>query len=489
MFEAVEVGQKVDKATFAAAEPELRTGLLTAQREIAARAIPVIVVVAGIEGAGKGAVVNRLYKWLDTRRVTTHSFWDPSSEEDERPRYWRFWRRLPRAGRTAILFGSWYTQPIVERVRGDLDRPGLEGALHRAAQFERMLTDDGTLLIKLWFHLTAQAQRKRLEKDVESGFTTSPLLEQSVQRYRDVRAAAELAIAQTDTDANPWHLVEASDKRHRDLTTGQLLLRAMQERLARADETATAPPASATAATPANVLDSVDLSQRLDEATYDIALDEHRVRLNALAWRAREQQRRTVLVFEGPDAAGKGGAIRRLASAVDARLLRVVAIAAPTDEERAHHYLWRFWRHVPRAGRMIVFDRSWYGRVLVERVEGFARADEWQRAYQEINEFESQLVENGDVLAKFWLHIDQDEQLRRFEDRQRLPWKQHKITPEDWRNRERWPDYAAAVHDMVQHTSTGAAPWHLVPGNDKRFARIEVLKTLCDRLEAALDRP
>jgi polyphosphate kinase 2 (PPK2 family) len=191
-------------------------------------------------------------------------------------------------------------------------------------------------------------------------------------------------------------------------------------------------------------------------------------------------------VFEGWDAAGKGSAIRRVTEGMDPRLYRVVSSAAPTDEERAHHYLWRFWRHLPRAGRTTIFDRSWYGRVLVERVEGFAREDEWMRSYLEINDFEEQLAQHGVVLSKFWIHIGKNEQLRRFKQREEVSFKRYKITPEDWRNREKWEPYEAAINDMVAHTSTACAPWTLVAGNDKKFARIQILKTFCKNLEAAL---
>jgi polyphosphate kinase 2 (PPK2 family) len=186
------------------------------------------------------------------------------------------------------------------------------------------------------------------------------------------------------------------------------------------------------------------------------------------------------------DAGGKGGAIRRITNAIDARLYQTIPIAAPTDEEKDHHYLWRFWRHIPRSGRVTVYDRSWYGRVLVERVEGFATEAEWKRAYLEINEFEEQLVESGIILFKFWMHIGQDEQLRRFKAREEVPYKQHKITDEDWRNREKWDQYKAAVNEMVIRTSTEYAPWELIPGNDKPYARIAVLQTICGGLRKAL---
>ncbi|MDH5657663.1 MAG: polyphosphate:AMP phosphotransferase, partial [Spirochaetia bacterium] len=176
--------------------------------------------------------------------------------------------------------------------------------------------------------------------------------------------------------------------------------------------------------------------------------------------------------------AGKGSAIRRVTRAMDARLYSVIPVSAPTDEELAHHYLWRFWRRIPREGYNKIFDRSWYGRVLVERVEGFASEDEWKRAYNEINEFEKSLSEGGIHIIKFWIHIDQDEQLRRFKERENTPWKQYKITEDDWRNREKWHLYESAVNDMILRTNTDYAPWRIIPGNDKKFARIEIMKEI-----------
>jgi polyphosphate kinase 2 (PPK2 family) len=234
------------------------------------------------------------------------------------------------------------------------------------------------------------------------------------------------------------------------------------------------------------ILDHVDLSRTITAKSYDRLLKKHQRRLYELTWHAKKKQRSTIAVFEGWDAAGKGGAIRRLTAAMDARLYKVISVASPSDEEIAHHYLWRFWRHLPRAGYVTIYDRSWYGRVLVERVEGLATEEEWQRSYQEINDFEEQLHEHGIILSKFWLHIDKDEQLRRFREREKTPWKEYKITDEDWRNREKWDDYRDAVNDMVAHTSTEYAPWILMPANDKRLARVEVVKTVCRRLEAVL---
>jgi polyphosphate kinase 2 (PPK2 family) len=209
-------------------------------------------------------------------------------------------------------------------------------------------------------------------------------------------------------------------------------------------------------------------------------------RLNALMRDPRMARRALVVVFEGMDAAGKGSTIRRVTHALDARQYRVVPVAAPSDEERAQPYLWRFWRHVPRHGHAVLFDRSWYGRVLVERVEGFCTEHDWMRAYDEINAFEEQLVTSGAVVVKFWMAITLDEQLRRFEEREATPHKNYKITGEDWRNRDQWPQYERAVGDMIDRTSTDVAPWRVVASNDKLFARIQVLTGLCEQIEAAL---
>ncbi len=486
MFEAVELGRKVTKTEFEGEERGLRTELLALQRRLRETPVAVLVLVAGVVGAGRSQVVNRLNEWLDARGVQTHGFWEETDEERERPEYWRFWRRLPPRSSIGIMFGSWYTQPIIRRTLGEIEQAEFERRLARVAGFERMLRRDGMLILKFWFHISEQTQGKRLQKKRGKGFRSRPLDRKFAKRYGDFTAVAQRAIRITDTGDCPWHLVEAANRRYRDLAVGRTLRAALKARLDRPaapDPAAAEPAASAASVT---VLDRVDLSPVLEVDAYHRALRKHQRRLGKLAWAMREKGLSTVAVFEGWDAGGKGGAIRRATWAIDARLYRVVSIAAPSDEERAQHYLWRFWRHLPGAGYIAIYDRSWYGRVLVERVEGFAAPEEWRRAYQEINDFEEQLAEHGILLAKFWVHISPEEQLRRFREREKLPWKQHKITDEDWRNREKWADYKAAVSDMVTRTSTARAPWHLIPGDSKRFARVEVLKTLCRGMEARL---
>ncbi len=490
MFETVELDRKVSKDAFKATESSLRTQLLAMQEAIREANIPVILIVSGVEGAGKSEVINRLNKWLDARGIETNAFWDETDEERERPRLWRFWRTLPARGKLGIMFGSWYTQPIVEYAFGKSSEIEFEHQLQRVNELERTLTLDGALVVKLWFHITAKTQHKRLKKKF-SGRNAKSLEQKFAKHYDQFKAVSENAIRITDTGLSPWHLVEAEDKRYRDLRAAQILLESVSHRINAAPQVDLTSGESWVAETNyepnVTVLDKVPLDLCLTEQEYAEQLKTQQTRLQELAWKARNQRRSVVLVFEGWDAAGKGGAIRRVTSAVDARLFRVISIAAPTDEEKGHHYLWRFWRHVPRSGYLTIYDRSWYGRVLVERVEGFAKQVEWRRSFQEINDFEGQLNESGIILNKYWLHISQEEQLRRFKEREQIPWKQHKITEEDWRNRESWDKYRFAVNDMVTHTSTSFAPWHIIPANDKRFARVQVLRTLCDNLENSLE--
>jgi polyphosphate:AMP phosphotransferase len=321
--------------------------------------------------------------------------------------------------------------------------------------------------------------------------------------YDRFTAAAERAIRHTSRGHAPWIIVEGADPNYRSLAVGTAIRDAIRHRLdQRAPTVATLPaavPAAGTTALPrasrkkrtalpvsTTILGHLDMTQQLEKRDAVRKIELWQGRLNQLQRRASARGVSTVMVFEGWDAAGKGGAIRRITSALDARQYQVIPIAAPTDEERAHHYLWRFWRHLSRAGRVTIFDRSWYGRVLVERVEGFATEQEWMRAYGEINQFEDQLVAGSTLVMKFWLHITPDEQLRRFEERQQRAWKRWKITDEDWRNREKWAVYDLAVNDMIERTSTRAAPWTLIEANHKAFARVKVLRTACERLTAAL---
>lgn len=496
MFEVATLGHKVNKQAYEAALPELRTQLLLVQEALKEANFPVVVLVTGVDGAGKGDTINQLNAWLDPRYVRTHAFAAPSEEERERPTYWRCWMSLPPKGRIGIYVGSWYSAPIARRINGDLSTAEFERQLAGINAFEETLAQDGTLIIKFWLHLSRAAQKQLIKKWEASPATrwrVSSLDKKHLKIYDKFVKVAETTLRETSTGSAPWIIVEAADDRYRNLTVGQHLLERIRQRIDNPELRTTAKPRLRPIAAPeigakVSVLSALDLSKSLTKANYDRQLAKYQGRLGELARLAREQQRSSIILLEGWDAAGKGGLIRRIIPAMDARMYRIIPIAAPTDEERAQHYLWRFWRHIPRAGKVTIYDRSWYGRVLVERVEGFAREDEWMRAYSEINNFEEQLSEGGIVLTKFWLHISNDEQLRRFKERETIPFKQYKITEEDYRNRDKWEAYEHAVNDMVERTSTDYAPWHLIAGNDKRHARIKALKIYCDRLETALSK-
>ena len=499
MFATAKIGRSLSKAAYKAQVDELRTRLLEAQIAMRERGIPVYLIIAGIEGAGKGGVVNRLDEWLDARGVDVYAFWEESDEERLRPRAWRFWRAMPRRGEIGVFFGGWYLHPLEQRFSGEWDDAELDQCLRGIRELERMLIHDGALIVKCWYHLSEQEQRDKLKilaRSDRSRWKMLPKRSKFSEHYQRFEEVADRIVRSTDIGRAPWHIIEASDSRYRDMTTGRILLREMENVLAttadngcQKDEPSTptlellpdAPEARVT------LLDRIDLAQTIDRDDYKQRLADLQTELNDLAWKAYSRQISTVLVFEGVDAAGKGGAIRRVTQAVDSRLREVIPIAAPTDEEKAHHYLWRFWRRIPRAGRMTIFDRSWYGRVLVERVEGFASHADWARAYLEINDFEQQLTSYGIVVQKFWLQISKEEQMARFEARQNTPYKQYKITDEDWRNRERWDEYRDAVNEMLARTSASHAPWNLIAGNDKRFARIQVLETVTRALREAVN--
>ena len=494
MFESAELGHKADKATWARQVPKLREALLGAQGEVlhAAR-FPVIVLVGGVDGAGSGETVNLLNEWMDPRHITTHAMGAPSEVDRAHPPMWRFWQALPPKGKLGIFFGSWYTAPIIERAYGKTRKAELSAQIDEIARFERMLTNEGALLVKLWFHLSKKAQRTRLrslEKDPDTRWRVTASEWKRFDLYDELRSVSEQTLRMTSSPEAPWSVIEGADARYRGLTAGRTLLAAMKKRLA--DE-AHAPaiavkekaPARVSAIDDAHVLRALDMTRTLKKKKYESELEHWQGQLNLLSRHPKFRELSVVAAFEGIDAAGKGGAIRRITGALDARTYQVIPIAAPAEEERAQPYLWRFWRHVPGRGRVAIFDRSWYGRVLVERVEGFCSPADWMRAYQEICDFEDQLVRSGAVLAKFWLTVTKEEQLRRFKDREKTRWKRFKITPDDWRNREKWDAYEHAACEMFDRTSTEAAPWTLVAANDKNYARIKVLKTLCERIERA----
>ena len=493
MFESAELGHKIDKATYDAEVPALREALLDAQFELAQQAkFPVIVLIGGVDGAGRGETVNQLNEWMDPRHIQTHGMGDPSDEELDRPMMWRFWRALPPKGKIGLFLGSWYTWPILNRVYGQTKVADLDQSLERARRLEQMLTDEGALIIKFWLHLSKDKQDerlKKLEKDPKTRWRVTKRDWEHYKLYKKFLTVNESVIRHTSTAEAPWIIIEGADARYRSLTVGKIILEALRKRLNEEGQQAPTEshvPPLLPSIDNLHILKSLDLNQKLDKKKFESSLEKYQGKLAMLTRDPKFKDFSIVAVFEGNDAAGKGGAIRRITSAIDARQYQIVPVAAPTEEERAQPYLWRFWRHIPRKGRIVIFDRSWYGRVLVERVEKFCSEADWMRAYSEINDFEAQLVRHKIIVVKFWLTISEDEQLRRFKEREQIGFKRFKITDEDWRNRDKWQAYEQAVCDMVDRTSTEIAPWTLVEANDKNFARIKILKTLCQRIEAEL---
>lgn len=503
MFRTAELGQAVSKREFKQRAKKLRPRLLEAQILLSRNPdFNVIIDFAGVDGAGKGSTVNLLNAWLDTRLLTTNAYGPPTEAERERPYFWRFWRTLPPRGRMALNLRSRYSRPFLARAYEKISDKDYIAELKRIHAFERALADDGSLILKFWMHLSRDAQEERLkslEADPEQSWRVTEKDWEHWNLYDSFIETAERTITETNTDYAPWHIVEGLDSNYRMLEVAQTILDALEARLqaigaydtadtlidknvfAAADPMPERPEGLVT------VLSTLDMSPTLPKSEYRNKLAKEQSRMHLLQRKARQQERSSILVFEGPDAGGKGGAIRRILPTLDARNYQVLQYGAPTDEESAHHYLWRFWRHLARAGRLTIFDRSWYGRVLVERVEGFASDDEWRRAYAEISDFEDQLVAHGTVLVKFWMHVTPEEQWARFEDRKKQDYKRWKLTSEDIRNRGKWYDYEQAAHDMVKYTSTHTAPWELIPANSKHYARVKVLETFGDILENALD--
>lgn len=493
MFEIVETGSKISKSDYKKRLPVLRYELLQAQFSLQEAGIPLLIILAGVEGAGKGEVVNRLNSWMDTRFIETNVFRKDTDEQKHRPFYWRFWRKLPSERQIGIFLGSWYRVSILKRVFDDLPLSEFDSDMHRIHLHEKMLAADGMIIAKFWLHISKKEQKKRLqtlEKNEQTSWQVTEEDWENHARYNDYRKASERAIRKTDTAEVPWHILDASQGRYRDLAVMEILLHKMNAALSygngHLESSAGNNLQSQSQLKAANILDRVDLSPAIGKDEYTTEFEKLTTEIDYLAWQCYEKEISSVFVFEGWDAAGKGGVIRRLIQALDAKLYRVIQIAAPTDEEKVQHYLWRFWRHIPRDGKITIYDRSWYGRVLVERVEGFATPAEWSRAFGEINEFEQQLADHGTQVQKFWLHISAEEQLNRFEERKNVDYKSHKITEEDWRNRDKREAYKDAVHDMVAKTSTEFAPWHIIPAEDKNHARITVLRIIRDMFNAAL---
>lgn len=491
MLEKIATDVRMEKAEYKdrIGALELRLGEL--QRKAREQGIPVIVVFEGWEASGKGTMINKLILSMDPRGYVVNFTKDPNEEESFRPPLWRFWIKTPEKGRVAIFDRSWYRSI-----------PGLDSAkMFKKKQcsqiysginsFEKQLYDDGAVIIKFFLHISRKEQKKRFE-ELDSDKATSWRINKQDwklnREYGDLFKAYDSMIVNTGTEYAPWIVVEANDSRHATIKIFESVVASIEERMARpAREAKTdAQKKKASAIQNTSILDRIDVSVSLSKEEYSGKLEKCQAKLRELEYMIYRKRVPVIIMYEGWDAAGKGGNIRRLVQSMDPRGYEVVPIAAPNDIEKKHHYLWRFWEKIPKAGHIAVFDRTWYGRVLVERVEGFCSEDDWKRAYREINEMEAHLAAFGTVIVKFWLHISKDEQLKRFKEREEIPFKKWKITDEDWRNRDKWDLYKAAVDEMILKTSTDNAPWTVVEANCKYYARIKALETVIKAIKKAL---
>ena len=404
MFETAELGRVTSKEQYKKQEPVLRTGVLTVQYELRDADFPVVLVIAGTDRLGCAELLNLLHEWMDARYLEASVFEAPSDEELERPRFWRYWRALPAKGRIGIFLREWTTRAIVDRLKGNIDEAGLDERLRHIASFEKALVDDGAVVLKFWLHLSEKSLARRLKEAASGSGAAWEITKEDrlvLRYYPQVQSIAEQVLRRTSAGGALWNVVESADWHYRNVAVAQTLIQTLTRRLAEPPRLRLHPPSPSTREpNPLTVLDHIDLDRSLDDETYEKKLKRYWARIAKLSRKAHARGLSAVIAFEGWDAAGKGGVIRRLTKPLDAARYRVVPIAAPTEEERAHHYLWRFWRRLPRGGHWTIFDRSWYGRVLVERLEGFATEEEWRRAYAEINDFEEMIVHRGVLLAQ-----------------------------------------------------------------------------------------
>lgn len=468
----------------------LRDQLLDAQFELfKSKASALAIILTGVPAAGRSESVADLLEWMDPKFIEVHAYARRASASGARPPLWRFWQDLPARGRVGLFFGAWYEEWVYGRSRRKF---GQSGARRRTAarikQLEGMLVQDGVHVLKIHLHVPKEVQRKRMRKLTSRALTRWRVTREDrwmAAHARRVDAAFSSCIKATSTAAAPWHRLDGSDMESRSIGVGRLVLSALEQAAkGPLGKPGSRQPGSRPKVSPLQIQRA---SLQAADAEYEQTLLVLQGQLARLSRKRRFLERGAVLVFEGMDAAGKGGAIRRLVHALDPRQYEIVPVSAPTPEERLYPYLWRFWRHVPERGNFAVFDRSWYGRVLVERVRGFAADHDWQRAYEEINEFERQLVEQGLLVCKFWLDVSSKVQLSRFLERDANPLKRFKVDPEDWINRNHFAAYRRAASEMISLTHSPQAPWRIVNADDKHGARIDVLAAVVGALEDGID--
>ncbi|MCL1883093.1 MAG: polyphosphate:AMP phosphotransferase [Defluviitaleaceae bacterium] len=487
MLAEINPEQRMEKSEYKETLNVLESRLRDLQQRVREAGLPVVIVFEGWGAAGKGTQISRLVNPLDPRYFDVRTTGKMTEDKQMRPFLWSFWSYMPPKGQIVIMDKSWHRLILPEwKDAWRLSNMEVHGFYFDVNAFERQLSDDGYLIIKFFLHISQEEQERRfksLENDPSTSWRVSEANWEQNKNYEKYMRNYEKMLKMTNTEANPWHVIEANDKKFGTCKMMQTVIDALEIRLTQEPIPEVQP--AQKEKIPA-MLQSVSPDEQIGHKEYNEELEHYQQRMRDLSNKMYAQRRSAVIVYEGWDAAGKGGNIKRLTSEVDPRAYAVVPVGPPRPYELTRQYLWRFMVKMPKDGHLTIFDRSWYGRVLVERVENLTPEHIWKRAYREINEFEQHLVGHGMVILKFWLHIDKDEQLRRFESRQDDPQKLHKITEDDWRNREKWDEYENAVDEMLMRTHTPHSPWIIVESNSKKYARIKVLKTVTDALDDAL---
>ena len=492
MFEKLDLTKTIDDESFEKLIGPLKERLGILQRTLRDLNIPVIIVIEGWNAAGITMSTGEIIQSLDPRGFNLHAIDNPSDEERARPFMWRFWLRTPSNGRIAIFARSWYSRALAEKLSSIGWKKSLKDKVMAINNFERQISDNGAVIIKFFLHISKEEQKMRLlerERNPLTAWLVTPRIWDFHHHYDRYLPIIDEFIENTDTGSAPWHVIEATDRKYCILKVYSALVKTLDKRvleiqdgqLKKSKVKSIAKPPK----TPVLRRSSSESLHSKDECQ-DV-LNNLQIEMLELHYLLFKRKVPFIIVYEGWDAAGKGGNITRIARFMNPLGYDVIPIAAPNDSEKQYHYLRRFIKHFPVAGHIAIYDRSWYGRVLVERVEGFCSGNEWQRAYQEINEMEQDYVESsGGGMVKFWLEIDKDEQLKRFKQREEDPLKQYKITADDWRNREKWDQYDSAVDEMLARTNTPSAPWVVIESDDKWYARVKALKTIIRNVEKLL---
>ena len=483
-------GEKPGDEEMTARLQKARERLNGMQMAIKEKKLPVLVIFDGWGGAGKGSVMGKVIKNLDPRFYKTETLSKPSEDELRKPFLYRYFVRIPEAGKFSFFDGSWMDEVTKNKLSGKINGEDYHRQLISIKRFERQLSDNGYLVVKFFFHISKSEQKQRL-KDLADSKSTAWRVEKwdlwQNKHYDKCVDVYDEYLESTNQFIAPWYFVDSKNRKWAELQVTELLVKSIEIALQNTGHAAAVLQNTFPLKQMPKLAD-IALDKKISDEKYDSELKELQSKLADLHNRIYHAKIPVVVAYEGWDAAGKGGNIKRLTAALDPRGFEVHPIASPEPHEKNRHYLWRFWTRLPKDGHIAIFDRTWYGRVMVERLEGFCSENDWQRAYNEINEFEKELDDWGAVIVKFWVQIDKDTQLARFTDRQNTPEKQWKITDEDWRNREKWDLYETAVNEMIQKTSTEYAPWHILESNDKHYARIKALKTVTDEIEKKLKK-